>query len=97
MAIDDEIEALLSGRRHATRSDVEHTLTTGYAHALGLEAERVRLARSLRDSARSGRRADLVTASERLEHAEKELARLRGRLARLRAHVYDPLVAADAR
>jgi hypothetical protein len=94
--LDDEIEALLSGRRRATRSGVEETLTTGYAQALDLEAERARALRTLRESARADRRA-VADASERLEVTERELAQLRGLLARLRRHVYDPLVAADAR
>jgi hypothetical protein len=94
--LDDQIDALLSGRAHATRSGVEETLTTGYAHALDLEAERARALRTLRESSRADRRT-VADASERLEDAERELARLRGLLARLRRHVYDPLVAADAR
>jgi hypothetical protein len=94
--LDDEIDALLTGRIRPTRRAVEDALTNGYAAALGLEAERVRLARVLRESARSGRRAEIVAASERLERAERELDVLRRRLARLRAHVYDPLVASRA-
>ena len=71
---------------------LEHTLTDGYARALVLEAERVRLERRM-DELTDGLREDpadaptdeLATVARRLSDADSELSSLRGTLARLRA------------
>lgn len=84
-----EIESLLgrSGRA-PSRDTVEHTLTTGYAHALELEGERLRAESHLRTLVRSGeaRREQLEAAEVELDRATAELGRLRAMLANLRAH-----------
>ena len=70
---------------------MENMLTTGYAHALELEGERLRLERRLREILRSGSLGGPLWADElgeltrQLENADHELARLRGLLATLRA------------
>ena len=70
---------------------MEHTLTDGYAHALALEAERLRIERRMREVASqleqgdSKRKAEEISAlSRRLSDAARELARLRGMLQSLR-------------
>jgi hypothetical protein len=66
-------------------------LTTGYAHALVLEGERLRVERRLREILRTGALGGPLWADElgdltrQLEDADHELARLRGLLATLRA------------
>ena len=73
------------------RAVVENALTTGYAHALALEGERLRVERQLHAVLRSGGSGGPLWADElgqltrRLEEADGELARLRGLLATLRA------------
>jgi ABC-type phosphate transport system auxiliary subunit len=71
---------------------LEHTLTDGYARALVLEAERVRLERrmdeltdGLRDDPADAPTDELATIARRLNDADTELSSLRGTLARLRA------------
>jgi hypothetical protein len=64
-------------------------LTNGYAYALGLESNRVRIERSLRGLLRSGDRPDPRAVEEltgRLERADEELAGVRALLASLRSH-----------
>lgn len=73
-----------SGRR--SRDAVEHTLTTGYAHALRLDAERLRVERRLRDVVRSAA-PDLAArdgAMLELARVDQELAELRTLLSTLR-------------
>jgi hypothetical protein len=67
---------------------MEHTLTDGYAHALALEGETIRIEREIDrlvarapDGAQTGR---LSALSDRLARTETELTRLRGLLAVLR-------------
>ncbi|MBA2383378.1 MAG: hypothetical protein H0V68_01760 [Actinobacteria bacterium] len=89
-----EIRSLLdqsaNGER-PPRAVVEDVLTTGYAHALALEGERLRVERRLREVLRSGGSGGPLWADElgqltkRIEDADRELARLRGLLATLRA------------
>jgi hypothetical protein len=73
------------------RAVVETMLTTGYAHALVLEGDRLRLERRLHEVLRSGGSGGPFWADElgqltrQLEDADRELARLRGLLATLRA------------
>jgi ABC-type phosphate transport system auxiliary subunit len=71
---------------------IETTLTHGYAEALALEAERLRLERRLGEVARDagdvsahGIAAELAELSERIETADGELARLRSLLRNLQA------------
>lgn len=68
-----------------TLAHVEDTLTEGYAKALALEAERLRIERRLGEVARSGGDHDdeLRSLGSRLTHADGELARLRALLGSL--------------
>jgi hypothetical protein len=93
MPVLEQITELLSlpetGAGAPTLSRVEDTLTEGYAEALALEAERLRLERRLGALARevNGGGPDVVahlaTISERITDADGELTRLRALLAKL--------------
>jgi hypothetical protein len=90
-AVLTEIRSLLDLPRDATpsRARVEETLTTGYAYALGLEQQRLRIEKSLRALLRAEPRPDpreVAQLSGRLQEAEDELAGVRVLLASLRAH-----------
>ena len=68
---------------------LEETLTAGYARALALEAESLRLGRRMGEIARvldDDRAAadELATLARRRSAAERRLARLRGQLESLR-------------
>jgi hypothetical protein len=79
---------LLTGTELPPRADVEDTLTSGYAYALVLERDRLRLERELRTLVRSTERADqrkLTVLSGRLDAADQELAGVRALLSTLRA------------
>ena len=92
----ETIQELLDGRSDASLAMLEETLTDGYARALELERDRLRIERHLRELIRSqGRRRDIMAASEQLDAAEQRLSSLRTLLANLRKHVYDPRVAAE--
>ncbi|HWN22784.1 MAG TPA: hypothetical protein VNP93_12480 [Gaiellaceae bacterium] len=87
--LETEIRSLLdqpAGAGRPPRDAVEHTLTTGYAHALRLDAERLRVEQRLRDVVRSAT-PDLdardSTALE-LARVDHELAQLRALLSTLR-------------
>jgi hypothetical protein len=86
-----EIRSLLdlpTGAELPPRADVEDTLTSGYAYALGLERDRLRIERSLRSLVRSTARPDqreISTLSRSLAEADQELAGVRAMLASLRA------------
>ena len=93
--IHDEIRDLLdapnTGTKAPTLHDIEHTLTSGYARALALEAERIRIERQLADVA--ARLADeatdedaseLASLAQRLSVADDDLSHLRTLLASLR-------------
>lgn len=86
-----EIRSLLDlpeGAELPPRADVEETLTSGYAYALVLERDRLRIERSLRALVRSERRPDPAAVGElsgRLAHADQELAGVRALLSSLRA------------
>ena len=86
-----EIRSLLdlpAGAELPPRADVEDTLTSGYAYALVLERDRLRIERALRTLVRSEEWPDQdeVTAlSRRLARADQELAGVRALLASLRA------------
>lgn len=88
MPVHDEITALLglpeAGSDAPTLARIEDTLTEGYAEALALEAECLRLERRLGEVARdatgsdsTGLAEELSTVSERLRSADGELAYLR--------------------
>jgi hypothetical protein len=86
-----EIESALRVRGDVEA--VERTLTTGYARALTLEAERWRLERKISDAARriadgdtTGAANELSSLSKRLTSADGELDTLRASLTRLRRH-----------
>lgn len=92
----EDIRALLDeppgGEPSGFLDRLEHTLTDGYAHALALEAERVRLERRMGELAGGFYEGDgdapaeeLATVARRLSDAGDELNRLRGVLRRLRA------------
>jgi ABC-type phosphate transport system auxiliary subunit len=94
--IHDEIRSLLeappTGEDAPSLDHLEHTLTDGYARALVLEAERVRLERrmdeltdGLRDDPADAPTDELATIARRLSDADTELTSLRRTLARLRA------------
>jgi hypothetical protein len=69
-------------------TDVEHMLTDGYALALGLERERLRLERRIAELARTvdgpAQAEELRSLAGRLVVAEADLAELRALLADLR-------------
>jgi hypothetical protein len=84
-----QIEALLgapsSGAGAPTLERVEETLTEGYAEALALDAERLRLERRLSEVAREGSHSgpELEALGKRLTSADGELTRLRALLGSL--------------
>ena len=86
-----DIRSLLDlpeGAELPPRADVEDTLTSGYAYALDLERQRLRIERSLRALVRSGTRPEgneVRDLTVRLAHADQELAGVRAMLATLRA------------
>jgi hypothetical protein len=86
-----EIRSLLdlpAGAELPPRADLEDTLTSGYAYALGLEQERLRIERALRAVVRSNERPDqdeVGALSRRLARADQELAGVRALLSTLRA------------
>jgi hypothetical protein len=81
----DEIRQLLAAPRSGAdapdRALLEHTLTSGYARALALEAEQSRIARTLESAAPADRRR----LADRLASAATELSSLRSLLQPLRA------------
>ncbi len=84
MPLLDEIHRLLAapaeGPDAPELADVEHTLTTGYARVLTLEAERQRLERRVGQSDAG----DASAVTERLATAAAEISRLRSLLEPLR-------------
>ena len=85
-----EIDALLSERAKPGLDQLEDTLTSGYAAALALEAERWRIERRISEVAallgegQRGGTKEIVKLAERLNVADADLARLRGKLTTLR-------------
>jgi ABC-type phosphate transport system auxiliary subunit len=95
-ALLEQIDELLTASptgEPATLARLERTLTDGYAHALSLEAERLRLERrmselagELHDGNREQKAKELAQVSRRISRAGAEIERLRGTLSELRAH-----------
>jgi ABC-type phosphate transport system auxiliary subunit len=94
--IDDEIRTLLDapagGDDAPSLGDIEHTLTAGYASALALEAERMRLERritevaaSLGNDSNEGRHSELAELGQQLSAANGDLTKLRDLLSSLRS------------
>jgi len=93
-ALLEQIEELLTGTsadEPVTLARLERTLTDGYAHALSLEAERLRLERrmselagELHDGNREQKAKELVQVSRRISRAGAEIERLRDTLSQLR-------------
>lgn len=88
-----EIEALLDDVTPRALDEIEDTLTTGYAAALALEAERWRIERRISElAAELGGDADfelhraeeIVGLAQRLSGTDADLTRLRGILGSLR-------------
>ena len=50
--VHDDIRVLLDGPPAPSLESLEDVLTTGYAHALGIEGQRLRIERSLREIVR---------------------------------------------
>jgi hypothetical protein len=90
-----QIRGLIDARRadpgKPLLTEMEHTLTDGYARALELEAERMRLERRIGQLAHSlagpEEAAELRVLAERLRNADDDLASLRGVLAALQRQV----------
>jgi hypothetical protein len=86
-----EIRSLLAAQaERPSRAVVEDTLTSGYAYALALEGERLRIERRLRELVRAdgeprARSAEVSRLVGLLAHADQELAGLRALLSNLRA------------
>ena len=96
-AVLTEIRSLLdvpAGTDGPSRDEVEHTLTSGYAYALALEGERLRIERRLRALLRSEGGLDKSAADEFAEltgllaSADQELAGVRSLLLSLRAQAF---------
>lgn len=93
-AVLTEIRSLLdlpAGAQLPSRASLEHTLTSGYAYALGLERDRVRLERRLSALLRSAGEAPSGELSEltgQLTYAERELADVRALLSELREQTF---------
>jgi hypothetical protein len=98
----ETIQDLLDGDSVPSLASLEATLTDGYAQALSLEGERLRLERRLRalvrtPGPRSGDRSRAIAElTERVGDADRTVQELRSRLTTLRRHHYDPRVAAEA-
>ena len=88
----DDLLTSMSSDEPVTLALLERTLTDGYAHALSLEAERLRLERrmselagELHDGNREQKAKELVQVSRRISRAGAEIERLRETLSVLRA------------
>jgi hypothetical protein len=86
-----EIEAVLEDRDETRLDRLEHTLTSGYAAALALEAERWRIERRIAEAAALvrgrtdvDRAAEIALLADSLSTADADLERLRALLSTLR-------------
>jgi hypothetical protein len=93
--INDRIRSMLAapptGAEAPSLDEIEETLTAGYANALALDAERLRIERqiavvaaSLGAEAEDPSTAELATLGQRLSAADGDLAQLRALLSSLR-------------
>jgi ABC-type phosphate transport system auxiliary subunit len=89
--IDELLAAPAQADEPATLALLERTLTDGYAHALSLEAERLRLERrmseladELHDGNQEQKAEELVRVSRRISGTRAEVEHLRGTLTQLR-------------
>jgi hypothetical protein len=88
------MSAPLNGDRAARLASIERTLTDGYAVALALEGERLRLERRKEEITHSisadveghGLSGELSDLIDRMQETDGDLAKLRGLLAALRRH-----------
>ena len=97
MTLCGQLDALIQAppaRDHASRARVEKTLTTGYASAMKLEAERLRLERKIGEVAgqvsvknRGAKTEELAELSLQLSEASSDLERLRELLTAARRRV----------
>lgn len=103
--IDDAIRSLLHAPRYGEHApslhDIEDKLTTGYARALALDAERWRLERRLAETAanmgkRSSGEAEVAELGRRISAADGDLAELRVLLSSLRARADEVRTRANA-
>jgi ABC-type phosphate transport system auxiliary subunit len=90
--IDELLAEPVALREPTTLARLERTLTDGYAHALSLEAEQLRLQRrmtelagELHDGNQEQKAEELVRVSKRMTGARSELESLRATLTQLRA------------
>jgi hypothetical protein len=84
----DRIDALLAafpsqGEPRELRH-IENTLTDGYAHALALEGERLRIERRIEEAVASEETEDISALTRRMAAIDRDLSDLRGRLGILR-------------
>ncbi len=89
--LETEIRSLLdnpSDGERASRNLAEKTLTDGYAHALQIGGERLRVEEQLRSVVRAPKsdRAQIAELTGVLDELDRELAGLHRLLAALRAH-----------
>src|SRR5256885_2250156 len=83
--IDDLLAAFPSHGETRALLHIENTLTDGYAHALALEGERLRIERRLEEAVDSPNGdVDLSALKKRMDAIDRDLADLRGRLGILR-------------
>jgi hypothetical protein len=92
----NELRALLEaspGNDARARADLERTLTNGYAQALTLEGERLKLERRIGQVAsevtverRGAKTEELADLSQRLRQASSDLEHLRALLVAARRH-----------
>lgn len=94
-AVLTEIRSLLDVPADAdrpSRAAVEETLTSGYAYALALEGERLRIERRLHVLLRSGsevRSGDVFELTGQLAYADRELADVRALLSEFREQTFN--------
>ena len=88
-----EIAALLDDAAKTPLDELEHKLTAGYAAALELENERLKIDRRISEAAAllgngaAGAHAEeIAKLARRLNAADADISRLRGLLVELRTH-----------